>query len=98
MNIDTNKKEKMNNSSINIKAMEQTKRALSFIDRIEREKDIDKKVKIFGNMMTYYDAINANNFQQFCMELLVDTSIYSRDNKLRNKIIELEDIKKRGLI
>lgn len=97
MNIDTNKKEKMNNSSINIKAMEQTKSALSFIDIIEREKDIDKKVKIFGNMMTYY-AINANNFQQFCMELLVDTSIYSRDNKLRNKIIELEDIKKRGLI
>ena len=84
----------MNNSSVNIKAMEKTKRALSFIDAIEREKDIDKKVKIFVNMMTYYDVINANDFQQFCMEVLVDTSIHSRDTKLRNKIFELENIKK----
>lgn len=84
----------MYESKIDIKKMEQNKTALIFIDKIEREKDIDKKIKLFINMMTYYDAVNAENFQLFCIDLITDSSIYSRDCKLRDKIQELETIKK----
>lgn len=79
-------------SAINIKKMEQNRNALIFIDKIEKENDIDKKIKLFIDMMTYYDGINARNFQLFCMDLITDSSIYSRDCKLRDKIIELDSI------
>ena len=84
----------MNRQAVDIKKMKQIESALIFIDKIEKEEDKDKKVQLFVNMMTYYDGVNANNFQFFCMDLLQDNSMYSRDAKLKNKIIELEDIKK----
>ena len=84
----------MNKQAVDIKKMKQIESALIFIDKIEKEEDKDKKVQLFVNMMTYYDGVNANNFQLFCLDLLQDKSIYSRDSKLKNKIIELEDIKK----
>ena len=74
--------------------MTQIKNALILIDKIGKEEDKDKKVQLFVNMMTYYDGVNANNFQLFCLDLLHDESIHSRDSKLKNKIIELENIKK----
>lgn len=70
------------------------KRALMLIDKLEREKDVSKKVKLIVGMMTYYDETNAHDFQLFCMDILTDSSIYGRDCKLRDKIIELENIKK----
>lgn len=84
----------MNRQAVDIKKMKQIESALMFIDKIEKEEDKDKKVQLFVDMMTYYDGVNANNLQFFCIDLLQDKSIYSRDSKLKNKIIELEDIKK----
>ena len=84
----------MDRQSVDVKKMKQIESALIFIDKIEREEDKDKKVQLFVNMMTYYDGVNANNFQLFCLDLLQDRSRYSIDSKLKNKIIELEDIKK----
>ena len=80
--------------AVDIKKMKQIKNALILIDKIEKEEDKDKKVQLLVSMMTYYDSVNANNFQFFCLDLLQDKSIWSRDSKLENKIIELEDIKK----
>ena len=84
----------MDRRSVEYIRMEKERRALTFINSIEQEQDKDKKIKLFVAMMTYYDATNALNLQLFCMDLLQDKSIYSRDSKLENKIIELEDIKK----
>ena len=84
----------MNGQAVDIKKMKQIESALRFIDNIEIEEDKYKKVQLFVSMMTYYDSVNANNFQFFCLDLLQDRSIWSRDSKLKNKIIELEDIKK----
>ena len=84
----------MNKQAVDIKKMKQIKNALILIDKIEKEEDKDKKVQLLVSMMTYYDSVNANNFQFFCLDLLQDKSIWSRDSKLENKIIELEDIKK----
>ena len=79
--------------------MEKERRALVFIKSIEQEQDTDKKKKkinLFVDMMTYYDGVNAYNFQLFCMDLLNDCSIHSRNEKLIQKIKELEEIKQRG--
>ena len=84
----------MNRQSVDIKKVKQVESALRFIDSIEKEEDKDKKVQLFVNMMNYYEGINAENFQLFCLDLLHDESIHSRDSKLKNKIIELENIKK----
>ena len=84
----------MNKQAVDIKKMKQIRNALILIDKIEKEENKDKKVQLLVSMMTYYDSVNASNFQFFCMDLLQDRSIYSRDSKLENKIIELEDIKK----
>ena len=84
----------MTKQAVDIKKMKQIKNALILIDKIEKEEDKDKKVQLLVSMMTYYDSVNANNFQFFCLDLLQDKSIWSRDSKLENKIIELEDIKK----
>ena len=84
----------MNRQAVDIKKVKQIESALRFIDSIEKEEDKYKKVQLFVNMMTYYDEVNANNFQLFCLDLLQDRSRYSIDSKLKNKIIELEDIKK----
>lgn len=80
-------------NSLNLIEMEKQKRALMLIDKFEREKDMSEKVKLLVGMMTYYDETNARDFQLFCMDILIDSSTYSRDCKLRDKIIELENIK-----
>lgn len=81
------------NFSINHKKMEKQRVAAIFLDKIDREKDYDKKKSMFIDMMTYYDSVKAEMFQLFCLDLLQDRDIQSRDIKLTKKIKELEDIK-----
>lgn len=81
-------------NSLNLIEMEKQKRALHFVSALENTENKDEKIKLFIDMMTYYNCINAHNFQLFCMNILTDSSVYSRDCKLRDKIIELENIKK----
>lgn len=83
----------INNSSINIIAFEKTKRAEIFLDRLNSHRNKNDKIQALVDMMTYYDKINANNFQGFCIDLLNDKGLYSRDCKLTEKIKELQDIK-----
>ena len=85
----------MNRTAINLIRLEKERRALVFIKSIEQEQDTDKKINLFVDMMTYYDGVNAHNFQLFCMDLLNDCSIHSKDEKLVQKIKELEEIKQR---
>ena len=85
----------MNRQSVDIKKVKQIESALRFIDSIEKEEDKYKKVQLFVNMMTYYDSVNARDFQLFCMDVINDCSIHSRDEKLIQKIKELEEIKKK---
>lgn len=80
-------------NSLNLIEMEKQKRAYYFIYNLENIESKDEKIKLFVDMMTYYDGVNANNFQLFCMDILTDSSIDSRDCKLKDKIIELENIK-----
>ena len=83
----------MNRTNIDYIKMEKKRRALTFINSIEQEQDKDKKVKLFVDMMTYYDSVNARDFQLFCMDIINDCSIRSKDEKLIQKIKELEEIK-----
>lgn len=80
-------------SNLNLIEMEKQRRALYFISNLENMESKDEKIKLFVDMMTYYDETNARDFQLFCMDILIDSSTYSRDCKLKDKIIELENIK-----
>lgn len=80
-------------NTLNLIEMEKQKRALMLIGKFKREKDMSEKVKLLVDMMTYYDVTNVRDFQLFCMDILIDSSTYSRDCKLKDKIIELENIK-----
>ena len=85
----------MNRTDINLIRMGKERRALAFINSIGQEQDNEKKIKLFVDMMTYYDSVNAHNFQLFCMDIVHDCSIHSRNEKLIQKIKELEEIKQR---
>ena len=85
----------MNRTAINLIRLEKERRALVFIKSIGQEQDNEKKIKLFVDMMTYYDSVNAHNFQLFCMDIVNDCSIHSRNEKLIQKIKELEEIKQR---
>lgn len=82
----------MNRTSIDGKKMAQIENALIFIDRIENTSDKDKKIKLFVNMMTYYDNLNARDLQFFLMDILTDKSRHSINCKLENKIKELQNV------
>lgn len=81
----------MNN--LNLIEMEKQKRAYYFISNLENIESKVEKIKLLVDMMTYYDRVNANNFQFFCMDILADRSMHSRKCKLKDKIVELENIK-----
>ena len=81
-----------NRRSVNLVNQEKHKRGLIFINQLENEKDIDKKIKLLVDMMTYYDKNNAENFANFCINIYQDRAIHSRDCKLQDKIKELQSI------
>lgn len=80
-------------SNLNLIEMEKQRRALYFISNLENMESKDEKIKLFVDMMTYYDSTKAHDFQLFCMDILTDRFMDSRDCKLKDKIIELENIK-----
>ena len=82
----------MNRTALDYIRIEKEKRALAFINSIEQEQDKDKKVKLFIDMMTYYDSVNARDFQLFCVDIYHDRIEWSREFKLIQKIKELEEI------
>ncbi len=71
---------------------EKEERVCIFIDKMEREDDFNKKKKLLIDMLTYQDKIVANEFIFFLMDIINDKEIYSRDQKIIKKIVELNDL------